>query len=119
MTAAALIDIGEGYLMLGALAAATFLLLGLERVEPNARGAYAFRALILPGLILLWPLVLWRWYAVLKGAPEIARHRPPLRAQARLAIVLSVAAPLLLVVALALKPHGYEAVEPVLVEAAE
>ena len=24
-------------------------------------GAYAFRPLLLPGLALLWPLVLWRW----------------------------------------------------------
>jgi len=38
-----------------------FLLFGLDRLEPAARGAYAFRPLMLPGLMLLWPLVLWRW----------------------------------------------------------
>jgi hypothetical protein len=30
-------------------------------VDPAARGAYAFRPLLLPGLVLLWPLVAWRW----------------------------------------------------------
>jgi hypothetical protein len=38
-----------------------FLVFGLERCTPAARGAYAFRLLLLPGLMLLWPLVLWRW----------------------------------------------------------
>jgi hypothetical protein len=30
-------------------------------VSPASTGAYAFRPLLLPGLALLWPLVLWRW----------------------------------------------------------
>jgi hypothetical protein len=41
--------------------AVAFLLFGLERAAPSARGAYAFRPLLVPGLMLLWPLVLWRW----------------------------------------------------------
>ncbi len=40
-----------------------FLVFGLDRCDPAARGAYGFRPLLLPGLILLWPLVLWRWLA--------------------------------------------------------
>ena len=39
-----------------------FLLFGLDRLEPAACGAYGFRPLLLPGLLLLWPLVLWRWW---------------------------------------------------------
>ncbi|MEM7496889.1 MAG: hypothetical protein AAF371_02710 [Pseudomonadota bacterium] len=117
MTAAALIDLGEAYLMLGAIVAAAFLVLGLDRVEPNARGAYAFRALLVPGLMLIWPIVLWRWRMTLRGEAEIARHRPPLAMQDRLALALAVAAPLLLLAALAMKPHGPEAASPVLVEA--
>jgi uncharacterized protein (DUF58 family) len=38
-----------------------FLFRAIERATPAARGAHAFRPLLLPGLILLWPLVLWRW----------------------------------------------------------
>ena len=30
-------------------------------VDPAARGAHAFRPLLLPGLVLLWPLMPWRW----------------------------------------------------------
>ena len=41
--------------------AVAFLLFGLERGDDAARGAHAFRPLLLPGLMLLWPLVLWRW----------------------------------------------------------
>lgn len=49
------------YAALGAAVALVFLAAGIERVDPAARGAYAFRPLLLPGLVLLWPLVLWRW----------------------------------------------------------
>lgn len=49
------------YAALGAVVALAFLTVGIERIDPAARGAYAFRPLLLPGLILLWPLVLWRW----------------------------------------------------------
>ncbi|WP_293862583.1 hypothetical protein [uncultured Alsobacter sp.] len=46
----------------GALVAVVFLAVGIDRVMPAARGAYAFRPLLLPGLVMLWPVVLWRWF---------------------------------------------------------
>ena len=49
------------YAVTGIVAAVGFLLTGLDRIEPSARGSQAFRLLLLPGLVLLWPLVLWRW----------------------------------------------------------
>ena len=52
------------YLIAGALVAAFFLIFGIERVEPGARGSFLFRPLLVPGLCMLWPLVLWRWYAL-------------------------------------------------------
>jgi hypothetical protein len=53
----------------GALVAAGFLLFGFDRVDPGAHEAYAVRPLLVPGLVLLWPLVLWRWIALSrKGA---------------------------------------------------
>ena len=48
----------------GAVLALAFLLWGIDRVDPSARGAYAFRPLLIPGLVLLWPLVAARWLAL-------------------------------------------------------
>ena len=45
----------------GMLIGLAFLVFGLDHLDPAAAGAYAFRPLLLPGLALLWPLVLWRW----------------------------------------------------------
>jgi hypothetical protein len=50
-----------GYGVAGLAVALVFLFRAIERATPAARGAHAFRPLLLPGLILLWPLVLWRW----------------------------------------------------------
>lgn len=55
------------YLAAGFGVGMAFLLFGLERCDRAARGAHGFRPLLLPGLMLLWPLVLWRW-AVLARA---------------------------------------------------
>jgi hypothetical protein len=65
-TAAFLIDIGRYYLMAGGVVAALFLVIGVDRVEPSARGSYAFRPLLIPGICLIWPLVLYRWYVLEK-----------------------------------------------------
>lgn len=56
----------EIYLWIGAATTVLFILFGLERVEPNSKGSYAFRALLIPGLIGLWPLVLVRWFILEK-----------------------------------------------------
>ena len=58
----------SAYAALGAGVAAAFLLFGIERVDPAARGAYAFRPLLVPGLMLLWPLVLCRWRVLARAA---------------------------------------------------
>jgi hypothetical protein len=49
------------YGLVGGIVALVFLTVGIERIMPSARGAYAFRPLLVPGLVLLWPLVVWRW----------------------------------------------------------
>ena len=61
MTAADLVAAAEIYLWIGLGVAAAFLLFGVDRVEPGARGAYWFRLLVAPGAILIWPAVLYRW----------------------------------------------------------
>ncbi len=49
------------YLWFGLAFALVFLVFGVERVAPGARGSYLFRLVVLPGAAGLWPLVLWRW----------------------------------------------------------
>jgi len=60
-TASFLIEIGRYYLIAGAVVAAAFLVIGIDRIEPSARGSYVFRPLLIPGICLIWPLVLYRW----------------------------------------------------------
>lgn len=60
--ASALISIAQTYAWIGSGVAAVFLLWGVDRIDPSARGAYLFRLLALPGVVGLWPLVLWRWF---------------------------------------------------------
>lgn len=62
--AVTLTTIGSVWVGAGAVTAAAFLMVGLDRVDPAARQAYAFRPLVAPGIVLLWPLVLWRWIAL-------------------------------------------------------
>ena len=47
--------------MVGLVVAAGFLLIGVDRVDPAAHGAWSFRIAILPGVVLLWPVVVFRW----------------------------------------------------------
>ena len=61
--ASAIVAFVEGYGMVGAGVALLFLLVGLDRVSEQARGAYVFRPLLVPGVVVLWPLVLARWIA--------------------------------------------------------
>jgi len=62
--AALLITIAKFYGLVGALFALAFLAFGIERIDPRARGAYAFRPLLVPGLVLIWTLALARWIAI-------------------------------------------------------
>ena len=76
-------------------------------MAPDARGAYVFRPLLVPGVVLLWPLVLWRWQ-VLERDREVAvrRHKPPRRAQDIFAAILALVIPIILVVALLVRQQG-------------
>ena len=49
------------YGAVGVVLGLAFLLWGIDRVDPSAAGAYAFRPLLMPGLVLLWPVVAIRW----------------------------------------------------------
>lgn len=71
---------GMVYLAIGALVGLVFVFAVIDRVDPASRGAHAFRPLLLPGLALLWPLVLARTVAKLRGQSD-----PPPRQRGHLA----------------------------------
>jgi len=91
----------QAYGAIGALVAAWFLLWRIEQLDPMAHNAYAFRPLLVPGILLLWPLVLWR-----------AAHVPSLpqrefrTAHRRIWIGLAIFLPLLVLGSLALRQNG-------------
>lgn len=58
---AGLVGAVELYLYAGLAVAAAFLTIGVGRVDPSAAGSYFFRALAMPGVVVLWPIVLIRW----------------------------------------------------------
>ncbi len=65
------------YLALGVVFALLFLLRGVERLDPAVRGSsVGFRLVVLPGVVTLWPLLLWRWARGRRGVPvEANAHR--------------------------------------------
>ncbi|WP_415402420.1 hypothetical protein [Tateyamaria sp. SN3-11] len=74
--------------LIGALVAAVFLTIGIDRIDEDTRGAYIFRPLLIPGVLLIWPLVLWRWWQIeTERAAWAARYRP-VRASYGLAVCL-------------------------------
>lgn len=52
------------YVALGMVFAAAFLTIGVGRVDHAAAGSkWSFRAMILPGVVALWPVLLKKWMA--------------------------------------------------------
>ncbi len=50
------------YLLVGCVFAIPFVLVGAKRIDPTAHsGTWGFRLIIIPGVALLWPLLLLRW----------------------------------------------------------
>jgi hypothetical protein len=60
------------YLAVGVALGLVFVFGVIDRVDHAAHGAHAFRPLLLPGLALLWPLVLVRTLAKLRGRTDPA-----------------------------------------------
>jgi hypothetical protein len=54
------------------IAGLAFILFGIDRVDPAARGAHAFRPLLLPGFMLIWPLAIVRWRKLATRAADHA-----------------------------------------------
>lgn len=62
------------YAGIGAVVAAAFLLIGVDRIDPGARGSYLFRVMLIPGVVGLWPLVICRWLALEKQSAAGGGH---------------------------------------------
>lgn len=107
--------LAEIWLYAGLVVAIVFLAYGIDRVEENSRGAYLFRPLLVPGILLLWPLVLARWAVIeTKGYDAIRRDKALRGAHWPVWLVLSFAIPALFVGALLVRqqlpPQGDGAV---------
>jgi len=92
--AQSILDAASHWGLVGAIFALFFLTIGIDRIDEDARGAYVFRILIAPGVILLWPLVLWRWWTLETGRDQWRqRYLPPRRSHGAVWLVLALAIP--------------------------
>jgi len=100
------------YLVIGLFCSVALHLVGLRKIDLATGGAgWWFRLLITPGLIALWPIMLVRWRRAARTHwPAPGEVHTPLsargirRAHGRLALMLLVIAPLLLLLAVVLRP---------------
>ncbi len=71
LVAVLLIDFLEAYAALGGLFAIAFVSKGVVTVDAGARDAgIAFRLIILPGVVALWPVLLRQWIRGRNGGLE-------------------------------------------------
>ena len=88
--AALIIEFARWWLNIGAGVAVVFLTIGIDRIDEDSRGAYAFRPLMIPGVLLIWPLVLWRWMRLETNTDNWAsRYHPPRATHMPVAILLA------------------------------
>lgn len=58
----------EAYAAAGLLFALAFLTVGMQRLDSRTRETrIGFRLMILPGVMILWPLLLRRWIGARRG----------------------------------------------------
>lgn len=95
------------YLGIGAVVAAAFLVVGIGRIDENARGVWVFRPFLIPGILLIWPLVLVRWAQMERsGDMGHKRFRPPLALQPRIALGMALAIAVVISGAMVLRQDG-------------
>lgn len=71
MIAAVFLLLLGSYCAVGLVFAGLFVVRGVNRIDPHAaHGSWGFRLLIIPGTMLLWPLLLQRWWGGINPPPE-------------------------------------------------
>ena len=69
--AEAVVAAGRAYAAVGIAFALAFVVRGVRRIDPSAAaGTIGFRALIVPGVAALWPLLAWRWLRATGEVPQ-------------------------------------------------
>lgn len=111
-----LITVGTWYLYVGAAVAVWFIPFGIGRLDENAQGAWIFRPLLIPGVLLIWPLVLWRCRALWQGEQKLDRHRMPRARQERATLAFACALPIIILLALSVRQDPDTLAPPVLLE---
>ena len=100
--------------IIGGVVAIPFLTFGIDRIDEDARGAFVFRPLLIPGVVMIWPLVLWRWYRLEtnKDVPE-ARHMPGRSTHQFFAVLMPVAMVVIIVTGLPIRTTRPADIAPV------
>ncbi|MGC1498254.1 MAG: hypothetical protein WA790_20785 [Sulfitobacter sp.] len=99
---------------IGAIVAAIFLTIGIDRIDEDARGAYIFRPLLIPGVLVIWPFVLWRWY-IYETQSEVLQRRyaPPRKAHFAVGMILPIAIALIILTGLNIRQTWPSDIEPI------
>ena len=89
--------VGQTWCLIGGVVSFLFLVLGLDRIDSSSHGSYAFRLLLIPGIILLWPIVLWRWFSLERERDRWQDfYAPPRKHHGFAAVLLAILVVLLL-----------------------
>ena len=113
MSAQGILTAVEIWFWIGLSVGALFLLFGIHRVDEDADGAVAFRPLLIVGIVLIWPLVLWRWVILATGRDNWqARHVPPRAIHMIAAGFLAVAIGATVILSMALKQTWPDHIAP-------
>lgn len=98
---------------IGALIAVAFLLFGVDRIDEDADGAYVFRPLLVPGVLLIWPLVSWRWFVLATGKDSWPKRHLPVRdAHFWVSIIFGASIVLIIITGLSIRQVWPTAFEP-------
>lgn len=112
--AQAIVIVLQAWGIIGAMTAAVFLTVGIERVDEDARGAYIFRPLLIPGVLLIWPLILWRWWQIeSESIGWASRYRPVRSAHGPAAIAMSLGIIAIVITGLSVRQNWPADIAPV------
>ncbi len=102
---------------IGLVVAVAFLTVGLGQIDEDARGAVTFRPLLVPGILVLWPFVVWRWWVLATGRDKwTLRHAPPRRSHRGVAITMAILIPLTLLTSFSIRQTWPSDIAPIQLE---